>query len=96
MTLSQRLTTLFDDGSNAYYRHNGIGSAEAYDNKKEADVQRTIATIQADLKGLLPKDKEHEAWCDKSNSGCDCGADGYNQALADTDAAIEHYTRDKV
>ena len=53
----------------------------------DAVFQETLATAR-------PEKREHKAWCNYSppnaptKAWCDCGADGYNQAISDVMAKL--------
>ena len=44
--LDEILRTLFEDGTNAYFRHGGLGSFSDYENKKNNDVAEAKAKLQ--------------------------------------------------
>lgn len=70
---------------------------QAYRNQLRYDQREklpdAVASIEADLKGLLPKQRKHSYLCEFRNTECNCGASVHNQTLTVVYAAIEHYCR---
>jgi phage-related protein len=56
-------------------------------------LPETVATIAADLKGMLPEREEHKPTCPwhKRNTHCFCGAIAYNNAIEESEAAVDRY-----
>lgn len=107
--LSQRLKDGLigedDTGSVSSYESIQTDALNSLREKQRQALKPTIATIEADLKGLMPERRVQSLdgsagsggqWCLTCNHYKDCcNCAVYNQAIDEITAAIEHYTRDK-
>jgi hypothetical protein len=94
MNLSHRLTKIFHAGWTAHKASLDSRNSKGISAIEESALEDTIATIEADLKGLA-KELPHSEWCSfvtdergPREGMCDCYVSKHI-------AAIEHYTRDK-